>query len=323
MRKISRSEAGNKQRILYIFDKLLEGQLIRKSEMATKFQVSEKAIQRDIRDLRIYFDGIRELTYSRSKKGFELTDARQKQMTKEEIIAVSKILLESRAFPKKDVEAVLKKLILLSHPDFQSPIDKFIRNELHHYKQPGHGRSIFTKLWDLQQAVQNRQVVTMSYLRESDPHPVERKINPVGIMFAEYYFYLMAYLPDKDHDSPIPYRLDRIEKYRVTQEHFYMKDAERFQEGIFRERVQFMHTGKLQRIKFRFRGKSPEAIYDRLPNIREVGRDREGIIFEADVYEQGIKMWLLSQGTRVEVLEPAHFRLEIQNTIKEMLDLYT
>lgn len=103
VRKISRSEAGNKQRILYIFDKLLEGQLIRKSEMATRFQVSEKAIQRDIRDLRIYFDGIRELTYSRSKKGFILTDTQQKQMTKGEIIAVSKILLESRAFPKSDV----------------------------------------------------------------------------------------------------------------------------------------------------------------------------------------------------------------------------
>lgn len=125
---------------------------------------------------------------------------------------------------------------------------------------------------------------------------MERIINPVGIMFAEYYFYLMAYLPDKDYDSPIPYRLDRIEKYQVNQEHFYIKDAERFQEGIFRERVQFMHTGKLQRIKFRFRGKSPEAIYDRLSNIREVGRDREGIVFEADVYEQGIKDVVIESG---------------------------
>ena len=70
----------------------------------------------------------------------------------------------------------------------------------------------------------------------------------------------MAYLPDKELRFAY-YRLDRIEKYRVTKS--ISEDAERFQEGIFRERVQFMHTGKLQRIKFRFRGKSPEAIYDR------------------------------------------------------------
>lgn len=34
-------------------------------------------------------------------------------------------------------------------------------------------------------------------------------------------------------------------------------------------------------------------------------------------------MWLLSQSTLIEVLEPAHFRLEIHNTIREMLDLYS
>ncbi|WP_144937967.1 hypothetical protein [Paenibacillus sp. 32O-W] len=45
-----------------------------------------------------------------------------------------------------------------------------------------------------------------------------------------------------------------------------------------------------------------EAVYDRLPNIRVLSLNDEGIRFEADVFEQGIRMWLLSQGTQIEVL---------------------
>ena len=39
---------------------------------------------------------------------------------------------------------------------------------------------------------------------------------------------------------------------------------ERFQDGEFRKLIQFMQTGEVENIKFRFTGSSIEAVLDRL-----------------------------------------------------------
>lgn len=44
---------------------------------------------------------------------------------------------------------------------------------------------------------------------------------------------------------------------------------------------------------------------------------------EAEVYGKGILMWLLSQGSRVEVLKPESLREEMRQTLEEMLRKYS
>ena len=85
---------------------------------------------------------------------------------------------------------------------------------------------------------------------------MRRTVEPVGILFSEYYFYLAAYLRGVDRkqsfenpEDPYPtiYRIDRIRAFCPTGEHFTPAYAKRFQEGEFRKRVQFMYGGKLQK----------------------------------------------------------------------------
>jgi len=47
---------------------------------------------------------------------------------------------------------------------------------------------------------------------------------------------------------PTIYRVDRLEELEVLNEHFSVPYAERFEEGEFRKRIQFMYGGKLQKI---------------------------------------------------------------------------
>jgi len=55
-----------------------------------------------------------------------------------------------------------------------------------------------------------------------------------------------------------------------------------------------MQTGELERVKFRFTGRSIEAVLDRLPNA-EIIKEKQGeYIVEAKLFGKGIKMWLLS-----------------------------
>ena len=63
-----------------------------------------------------------------------------------------------------------------------------------------------------------------------------------------------------------------------------------------------MYGGKLRKIRFRYVGPSIEAVLDRLPTAQIIAQDNEGWTVEAEVFGKGIEMWLLSQGSKVEVL---------------------
>lgn len=78
-------------------------------------------------------------------------------------------------------------------------------------------------------------------------------MKPVAIMFSEYYFYVTAFIDEKDevrqdfdvmNDSfPTIYRIDRIRSLEILREHFSIPYKDRFEEGEFRKRIQFMYGG--------------------------------------------------------------------------------
>ena len=130
-------------------------------------------------------------------------------------------------------------------------------------------------------------------------------------MFSEYYFYLTAFIDDEDvkkdfsvlNDSfPTIYRIDRIRALKVLDERFKIPYRDRFEEGEFRKRIQFMYGGKLQRVKFKYTGLDVDAILDRLPTAQILDEADGAYIIGAEVFGSGINMWLRSQGEYVEVI---------------------
>lgn len=63
-----------------------------------------------------------------------------------------------------------------------------------------------------------------------------------------------------------------------------------------------MYAGKLMKIRLKFFGDNPEPVLDRLPTARVVEQSEHESVIEAEAYGKGIIMWLLSQGSRIEVL---------------------
>ena len=51
-------------------------------------------------------------------------------------------------------------------------------------------------LWQAAQAIQTQNMLEITYLRK-DNTEVVRKIEPVGLLFSEYYFYVMTFIADK------------------------------------------------------------------------------------------------------------------------------
>lgn len=108
---------------------------------------------------------------------------------------------------------------------------------------------------------------------------------------------------DVINDSyPTIYRIDRIQKLVVRDECFHVTYADRFQEGEFRKRVQFMYGGRLKKVKFKYSGLSVEAVLDRLPTAKILEENAGEYIISSEVFGDGIDMWLKSQGDAIQII---------------------
>ncbi len=321
-------EGGEKvTRVLEIYTKLINGTLVNKANEAKRYHTSERSIQRDIEDIRLFLEervnsgeAVNDVIYDRERKGYRLERIYDVKLTNPEILAICKILLDSRALRKDEMDELLKKIIDCCVPEEeQKRVSELIQNEEFHYIQPKHGKRFIETMWNIGTAIQEKRVIKFNYqgVRATKTH--EREVEPVAILFAGYYFYMLGFIRNIDKSvaftniddaNPTVYRLDRIENLVITDEHYHIPYKDRFEEGEFRKRVQFMFPGKLRRVKFKYRGYSMEAVEDRLPTARVVGtekeivRDKEQDVFivEAEVYGDGIDQWFRQQGDMVEVI---------------------
>lgn len=327
--------AVKSNRLLQIYSRLVGGDILRKKELAQQFHVTERSIQRDMESLRCFFadQGLRQdIIYDTGARGYRLENSTLPLLNNSEILAVCKILLESRSMRKDEMLPILDKLISCCVPERnKKAVSDLLANEKHHYIEPHHGRHILDGLWEIGQAVQNHQVMEIEYERLKEPTLVKRVIEPVGIIFSEYYFYLTAFLREVDREKefdnkddlfPTIYRIDRIRSFKVLDERFHVPYKERFEEGEFRKRVQFMYGGKLERIKFKYTGPSIEAVLDRLPTAEIIEQDEFGWVITAEVFGKGVDMWLRSQGNKVKVVVPEEFVEEIKTEAEELLEQY-
>ena len=208
-------------RLLQLYERLSRGEIIRKAELAQKFSVTDKTIQRDIEELRAY------LAETRTDEG-EASIVYSKHMTAQHTIRIV------------------------------------------YCRQDGAERT--------------------------------HEVNPVAIMFSEYYFYLIAYLADGRREFPTIFRIDRIAHFEVTGATFRVVHKKKFSDGEFRKRIQFMYAGELRRVTFDYSGTSVEAVLDRLPTAKVVSEKNGVHRITAEVYGNGIDMWLRSQGEVVKVV---------------------
>ena len=299
-------------RLLSIYARLLNGRVLNKQELAQEFGVTARSIQRDLESLRSFLSNEmlgQDVVYDRAAGGYRLTKTQPKGLTNGEILAVCKILLESRSMCRSEMLPILDKLVDCCVPEENKrAVQRMIGNEKLLYIEPHHGQPILQGLWELGQAVQQKRVLEIEYRKLKGQETAKRTVEPVGILFSEYYFYLAAYIRDIDRKQafenpddlyPTIYRIDRIQAFQVLPEHFTPAYATRFQEGEFRRRVQFMYGGRLQKIRFKYTGSSIEAVLDRLPTAQIVETDEDGWVVSAEVFGKGIDMWLRSQGDSI------------------------
>ncbi|WP_294064936.1 YafY family protein [uncultured Fusobacterium sp.] len=302
------------QRVLDIYLRLLNNREVNRKKLALEYQVSERSIHRDISDLRNFListNNSAEIIYDDKSNSYVLVNEDNQKLNNSEILAVCKILLDSRTFLKDEMITIINKLMRQCIPiENYTKVSKLVENEKFHYMELCHKKSFINNIWEIGEAVQNQLKIEVEYKR-MDKKVVKRVIQPVGIMFSEYYFYLLGhidnidkekYFANKDDIFPTIYRFDRIESYKILDEHFPIIYKNRFEEGEFRKRVQFMTGGRLKKITFKYSGTSLEAVLDKIPTAQILEQNDKYSVISAEVFGNGIDRWILSQGKDIELL---------------------
>lgn len=315
-------------RVIELFFRALKGESLSAQKLADEYRVSTRSISRDINNLKNFLAehsellGYPELVYSNTDHCYNLS--MDNLLTNKELFAITKVLIGSRAFKKnEELLKLIEKLKKNTTLADRQKLEKLIRKELFHYNEINFDcQSIIDNIWKITDCIENRNIITITYLK-MNREKVKRKIKPVSIIFSEFYFYLIAYKCETDTpNTPIYFRIDRIIDTIVHREQYQLTKEQNVDEGLLREKSQFMWPGPTRRIRFEFTGPSEQAILDRIPTAKTIERKNGKLIIEAEVFGSGIKMFLLSQGAWVKVLGPDEFVLEMKEEIDKMKALY-
>lgn len=316
-------ENTKQYRLLEIFFRGLRGEDISIRKLADEYGVSTKSVSRTIGDLKAFLADHRdlvggtELEYSYQDKCYRLY--MDEFLSSKELFSLLEILIGTRGLSKLELLSIVDKLKKFTTADDRKKLTELVSKELYHYSEVKHDcDSVQDLLWQLVNCIHEKKEISIDYFR-MDRSFVTHRLRPASVMFADNYFYLIAFKTDGDMTTPLYFRVDRIKNITVHRKQFSDHDTPEFDEGLLQQRSLFMWPGKLRKIRFEFSGPSVQAVLDKLPTAKIIGRDDGIYLIEAEVYGDGIRMWLLSQGSWVKVVAPEEFVNELKSEIEKMI----
>ena len=319
-------EHTKQDRLLEIFFRCLRGERVSVQKLADEFEVSTKSISRDINDLKAFLSdhrdlvGNAELVYSNQDKSYYLY--MDEFLSNKELFALIEVMIGARAFSKEELLTLTNKLKGFTTANDRPLLNDLIRKELYHYTEIRHDcASVQETLWKLANCITDKREITIEYYRADRAWKTHR-IRPASVMFTDNFFYLIAFNTEGTPDKPLYFRVDRMKYITEHRKHFTVEDAPEFDEGLLRQRRLFMWPGQLRTIRFELTGSAIQAVLDKLPTAKVIERNGRTYSIEAEVYGDGIKMWLLSQGRRVKVTAPDDFVDEMKKEIEQMNSRY-
>lgn len=311
---------NSNQRIMNIFLSLYQGVSISIGESSKKYNTSIRTIQRDLATISTALDTDdlnMQLAVDSSNGHYFLE--RLDRLSAQEVLVIGKILMESRSLIKSEIERIINHLLEELSTENNKVIKQSLANELLSYYPLEHQEDLLQLIWDFNTYIAEQTVLTFTY-QKNRGEVVQRKGLPVSLFFSEYYFYVILYNPT--YKSYLNYRLDRFLDIQSTSEKIKIDYKDRLEDSVLRKKIHYMYGGKEVTFTFRFWG-IIEAALDKLPDSKVIKEhDDNSVVIEAAAYDTGVIMWLLSQGSNVQVLSPPSFVDKVKKEVEDMQGRY-
>lgn len=311
------------ERLLTIYFYLESGKFLSKSQLADEFSVSLRTIQRDFSLLSDFIEkqsnGLDELVYDPKIRKRYLK--KKSKINKKDILVISKMLLENRAFNKTEINTLLDKLLFLVSPSQKKEISQIISSERINYFPISNQQNRIDKIWNFTDYIRYEKMLNFNY---TSPYRKGIKVHdalPVAIYYDDHYFYLKAY--DLERKKYLDFRVDRILEWKDS---IYKKPdiqyRNKFRDGDVRNYKVDAFSGELITVRIIYR-QDPEIIKDKFPNSEIVRRTPNGYeILIRSQYTIGLKRFLISQLDELIVISPQKLVDDITDSLNKIKKYY-
>lgn len=309
---------NGQKRILELFIALLNGQVLTKKELTGLYKKEGSTIQRDMAIIEEVLEEEKQKDnqakfglLNREKKGtYALPDYFAKTfLTDDEIFAVLKVLLSSRAFTGVEMDLLVKKFI--NQTKDKKRLETFINNEaLYYHGVPSADLDMFDRLHEISDAILDYALIEFEYTKKGITKTFQRI--PHAIFFSDLYFFMATSShtaeDGNDYANLNKFRINNMKNLRIVSTKHRREYKNRFEPGIFRDQTaHYPFLGKKINLIVDFYH-DPAYILDRFPHAKIAKTNEDGShrieIISNDGY--GVKMWLLGQGDMVKVISPQH-----------------
>lgn len=294
-------------RLIGIITLLLQHDKITAPELAERFEVSRRTINRDIED--ICKAGIPLVTTQGYGGGISISDGYKIEksfFTNDELQAVMTALKGIDSVAKDSYSA--KILEKLSAVDRRLNIDDTIIIDLaSHYKEP-----LTNKIELIKMAIQNGNIISFKY--HSEKGDGVRFIEPYKIVFKWSSWYVFGFCIARD-DYRL-FKLNRLSDLKLGNEHFGKRE-------IPAELLEFNDYFDVQNysLKAVFEPSEKYRLIDEYGTECFSKNGDDKLYFERDfVSYKNMREWVFSFGDKVTVLAPEKLRDDIVINAKNILD---
>lgn len=296
-------------RLIGILSVLLQEEKTTAPELAERFEVSRRTINRDIEDL--CKAGIPIRTVQGTGGGISIMDGYRMDRTVLTSRDMQMILAGLRSLDSVSKDRYYERLmekIKAGSSRFVSGQDSILIDLTSWHKD-----TLIPKFEILQDAVENRHTVTFHYYAPSGES--ERSVDPYFLVFRWSDWYLWGWCHDRQDFRM--FRVSRMDRLQGTDTVYEIREApvpdisdEKIFPGKIRVKVLFAPEMKWRLIE-EF---GPESF-----TVNDDGR----LLFDADHSDMdSLVTWLLTFGDKAEILEPAEARTRLKEVIGNMAKIY-
>ncbi len=292
-------------RLIGIITILLQKDQVTAPELAERFEVSRRTINRDIED--ICQAGIPLVTTQGYGGGISIADGFKVDhtlLTQEELQLVFSGL--------KGLDSVSERSHSLRLAEKLSAtaintVDTMVIDLAAHYQKP-----LTQKISAIQEAIQNKRHISFCYCYEKGD--TQRTIEPYKLIFKWSAWYVWGYCLERQ-DFRL-FKLNRLWDLETGTNSFVPRDLPDL------ELDQYFSAGGIHLKALFEENQKYRLIEEYGPDCFQIG-PKGRLLFERDfVSFVNLREWVLSFGSQVEVLEPERLRADLRRQAEKMLEIY-
>lgn len=314
---------SSRTRMAEIIFKLLSGDVINKQDLLDEYKIGYKATTIDYRVIK---DAIEKIgsPYRLDSKGSNHYFTSEGSIDFDKALAIVKVVIGSQAFSKEEVSDIIDIFSDLIPTEKRQAFKRLLAITVANYSSRI-TEPILNNFKVLSQSINDNKSIRFTY-NSSVPttdHTKEREGRPLSLYFVNKHFYTLVYLPEKD--DTYTYRIDRFIVIRKIRRHIEVPQVSRPDEGKLLKNTFLLNGGNYIHYKFSYEAPKHVAL-DNVPNSHLSKDDDPNesnlTIVEGDLYSQGAALWVMSQGPKVQVLEPESLKKEVKDTLQKTLRIY-